>query len=103
MPQILFLDRVKNKMGFLGPKGHFDLFLTAGKETHCGEDSTALEGVKRRRIQGDDLLDALGPVNERSDTVCYVCGVPAMTDYFVDLAQKADGMDERNVFCEKWW
>ena len=104
--QILFLERVQQGIKALGDKAKLELFLTQSKDARintknlvAGEETL----VQRRRIQREDLLRALGPVNERSDTVCYICAVPGMTDDFVDLAQKAEGMDERNVFCEKWW
>jgi len=104
--QILFLERVKQAIKALGDRGQLELFLTSGKDSSIETEMGALgeeTPVQRRRIKREDLLRALGPVNERSDTVCYICGVPGMTDDFVDLAQKAEGMDERNVFCEKWW
>ncbi len=50
-----------------------------------------------------DILDALGPVEARKGTVCYICGIPVMTDDFVEKAKKADGMEEANVLSEKWW
>jgi NAD(P)H-flavin reductase len=56
-----------------------------------------------KRITHEDLLQALGPENQRKDTVVYVCGLPTMTDEFVALLQKAPGMEERRVLCEKWW
>jgi hypothetical protein len=103
---ILFLERVEQAIMALGERGHLELFLTSGKEEQLGSnDLTQSEelSVTKRRIERGDLLRALGPVEERSDTVCYICGVPGMTDDFVALAQNADGMDRRNVFFEKWW
>jgi hypothetical protein len=35
--------------------------------------------------------------------VVYVCGVPDMTNEFVDLLRKTEGMEEKRVLCEKWW
>jgi hypothetical protein len=58
---------------------------------------------KSRRIEYGDLLDCLGPEEEREKTVVYVCGPPAMTDEFVDVLWKAPGMENRRVLCEKWW
>ena len=57
----------------------------------------------KRRIQEEDLLETLGPAEERGSTVCYICGVPTMTDQFIDQARKAEGMLEENVLFEKWW
>lgn len=104
--QILFLERVNEAINALGERGQMELFLTSGKlERVEDKDQTLSETLPgtKRRIERADLLRALGPVEERSDTVCYVCGVPGMTDDFVALAQNADGMDRRNVFFEKWW
>ena len=61
-----------------------------------------------RRIQTSDLVQALdglneGPQNDRSRTVCYVCGPPAMTDEFVAYLARQPGMGEERVLCEKWW
>ncbi|TVY41464.1 Oxidoreductase NAD-binding domain-containing protein [Lachnellula occidentalis] len=106
LSRILFLERVQQAFKALGDKSQFQLFLTQSKDKPLdGKCQVAGEEmpIQRRRIQEEDVLRALGPVDERSDTVCYVCGVPGMTDALVNLAQKAEGMDERNVFCEKWW
>lgn len=59
--------------------------------------------VFERRIQHEDLFGALGPEDEREHTLVYVCGLPDMTDGFVELLKKTPGMDEKRVFCEKWW
>lgn len=58
---------------------------------------------KSRRIEYGDLLDCLGPEEERKNVVVYVCGPPMMTDEFVDVFGKAPGMESRRVLCEKWW
>ncbi|TVY37256.1 Oxidoreductase NAD-binding domain-containing protein [Lachnellula subtilissima] len=105
LSQILFLERLQQSFEALGDKSQLQLFLTQSKDKSIdGKSQVAGEKTPiQRRIQEDDVLRALGPVDERSDTVCYICGVPGMTDAFVDLVQKAEGVDERNVFCEKWW
>lgn len=56
-----------------------------------------------RRISKEDLFKAVGPEDSRANTVVYVCGLPAMTDEFVELLKTAPGMDEKRVLCEKWW
>lgn len=66
-------------------------------------DKPANMTVLHRRISHDDLFEALGPENKRSNTLVYVCGLPDMTDEYVELLQKAPGMEEKRVFCEKWW
>ncbi|TVY89359.1 Oxidoreductase NAD-binding domain-containing protein [Lachnellula willkommii] len=105
LSRILFLERVQQAFKALGDKSQLQLFLTQSKDKRMDSESQVVgeETPIQRRIQEEDLLRALGPVDERGDTVCYICGVPGMTDAFVGLAQKAEGMDERNVFCEKWW
>ena len=82
-----------------------DMALTVFETGDGGRDEEHKGVVKRRkgRIQHEDLFDALGPQDQRKNTVVYVCGVPGMTDEFVDLLKDAPGMDERRVLCEKWW
>lgn len=59
--------------------------------------------VYSKRISQADLLETLGPEEDRGNTVVYVCGLPTMTDEFVELLKHAPGMDEKKVLCEKWW
>lgn len=64
------------------------------------------EGVVKRRkgrITHEDLMEALGSEDLRGNSVVYVCGVPEMTDEFVEVLSNAEGMEERRVLCEKWW
>jgi hypothetical protein len=62
-----------------------------------------IQPTRYRRIQGHDLDEALGPEERRGTVVVYVCGLPAMTDQFVEWFKKQRGMEERRVLCEKWW
>lgn len=109
--EVLFLERLAKGFHIFGNEGNFQLFLTAGKgETDAEQpvDNMLAIGagnvlVKRRRIEEADLLDALGPAGERNATVCYICGVPSMTDELVEKAVNADGMLRGNVLFEKWW
>lgn len=106
--EILFLERLKRVFESLGSEGQFQLFLTSGKEPEEGASESILIGsielpVKRRRISAADLLEALGPLDERKGTMCYICGMPMMTDEFVEKAKKAEGMEDVNVLSEKWW
>ena len=107
--EILFLERLRDVFESLGSEGEFQLFLTAGQERSEEDKSETMliDGkelsVQRRRVHDTDLLDALGPVDERGGTVCYICGVPTMTDEFVEKAKRAEGMEEGNVLSEKWW
>ncbi|KAH7360267.1 hypothetical protein BKA65DRAFT_492727 [Rhexocercosporidium sp. MPI-PUGE-AT-0058] len=102
--EILFLSRLREIFGSLGEEGMFRLFLTGqkGEEAGLGEGAEGLQ-VRKRRIGESDVEDALGEVAERDGTVVYVCGVPGMTDRFVELVGKAEGMDEKRVLSEKWW
>jgi len=107
--EILFLERLVSVFDVLGDEGRFELFLTSvqreREDTEIGMLSVAGKQLKvqRRRIHDTDLLDALGSVEERAGTVCYICGVPTMTDEFVEKAKNAKGIVERNVLFEKWW
>jgi NAD(P)H-flavin reductase len=80
----------------------FKLFETGdGKE----EDDDGNVKHRKGRITHEALFEALGGEKEvdRERSVVYVCGVPQMTDEFVELLSKQKGMDERRVLCEKWW
>jgi NAD(P)H-flavin reductase len=107
--EILFLERLVGVFETLGSEGKFELFLTRRDKgsTESANEILIVRGTevntKRRRIHDTDLLDALGPVEERAGTVSYICGVPTMTDEFVEKAKKAEGMDKVNVLSEKWW
>jgi NAD(P)H-flavin reductase len=82
----------------------FTLFETGegGKEE---DDDDGNVKHRKGRIAHEDLSEALGAEEEvdRERSVVYVCGVPQMTDEFVELLRKQTGMDERRVLCEKWW
>ena len=61
-----------------------------------------------RRIKTSDLTAALdgykeSSLQDRSRTICYVCGPPNMTDDFVAYLVRQQGMAEERVLCEKWW
>ncbi len=107
--EILFLERLVSVFDVLGDERQLELFLTSGQQEGEKIESRTLSvtgkqlKVQRRRIYDTDLLEALGPVEERVRTVCYICGVPSMTDEFVEKARNAKGINERNVLFEKWW
>ncbi|KAK2630344.1 hypothetical protein QTJ16_001164 [Diplocarpon rosae] len=97
--EVLFLSRLRSLCKTLGEKGSLRFFVTGeGEVMNAGDLS-----IKRRRMTDRDVEDALGDVEERSGTVCYVCGVPGMTDEFVEIARQAEGMDGTRVLSEKWW
>jgi len=106
--EILFLERLVTAFGSFGDEGKFDLFLTSGEDVQKdGVNSITVGGkatnVKGRRIHDTDIFAALGHAEERKSTVCYICGVPMMTDDFVEKTKKAEGMEDANVLSEKWW
>ena len=59
--------------------------------------------IERRRFEEQDLIDAIGPVEDRGSVVAYVCGPPPMTDWAVSVLKGAEGMRNERVLCEKWW
>ncbi|PBP24363.1 NADH-cytochrome b-5 reductase [Diplocarpon rosae] len=97
--EVLFLSRLRSLFRRLGERGSLRLFVTGKGEVMDAGDLR----VARRRMTDRDVEDALGDVTERSGTVCYVCGVPGMTDELVAMASKAEGMDRTRVLSEKWW
>lgn len=112
--KVLFLERL---VGLFGTgkgkvKGELVVHLTSGeRDGGKGEEEIAEMEVgkmgkircKQRRVSRQDVLDVLGPVEERHGTLCYICGVPTMTDELVEVAQQAEGMDRENVLFERWW
>ena len=108
--EILFFERIRTTMADLGMSENFKLFLTpqkpavaTGTDETSGSDDPEGVQVSRRRVTHDDLLQALGPASERNEVLCYVCGVPGMTDEYVKAAREAEGMVKENVLCETWW
>lgn len=114
---ILFYDRIRRLIS-ANPSAErsLDLYLTGFpsaeerekggvRKEALGREKSGSEGVSihHRRITHEDLISALGPVEERRGVVAYVCGPARMTDEFVDVLQGADGMIEERVLCEKWW
>jgi NAD(P)H-flavin reductase len=106
--KVLFEERLAELAakwtGFGGVEFGYTLYETSSHGR--GRDGEEMEGaVKKRyrRITHEDLFAALGPVDDRADTVVYVCGLPGMTDEFVDVLSKAEGLEPRRVRTEKWW
>jgi len=119
---MLFLERIAgifSRGTFHGGRG-LRLFLTSGEPKGGGgvEDGEREKPPKQglvscsngleipfqgRRITLDDIGAVLG--QDRDNAVVYICGVPNMTDYFVERLTAADGlgMDSRRVLYEKWW
>ncbi|KAL2444396.1 hypothetical protein ABEF95_016521 [Exophiala dermatitidis] len=77
---------------------------SASGEAEAKEDEQTQNSTTcYRRINHNDLLDAIGPQETRPNTFVYVCGLPTMTDEFVSFLKNTPGVDERKVLCEKWW
>ena len=56
-----------------------------------------------KRIQWDEIQDAIGTPEERKSAVVYVCGPPNMTDEIVGRLKGEEMMPAERVYCEKWW
>lgn len=109
--RLLFLERIADIFREGRLKGRLQLFLTGGS----GEDGVVVSGegeaggevpFSARRITVDDVAAAVGDAAERRFAVVYVCGVPTMTDEFVQKltdSQQGLGIQPHRVLCEKWW
>lgn len=104
--KVLFLDRLAGIFnGAL--KGRLGLFLTpgSGAGTVGAGDGGDLQGIpfKSRRITVDDIAEAIG--EDKRFAVVYVCGVPSMTDEFVEklISPQGLGLEPHRVLYEKWW
>lgn len=116
--KILFLDRLDGIFNHGGAlKGRLSLFLTpgvggrpAGGEGHGGDvleegsvDDRLRMGFKPRRVTIDDIADVIG--DDKRFAAVYVCGVPTMTDEFVEklTSPQGLGLEPHRVLYEKWW
>jgi NAD(P)H-flavin reductase len=108
---ILFLDRLLRLLGEGDGRvrGALELYLTGGQQRdgvlHPRTSDSSEVPYKGRRMTIQDVEAALGDPAQRQDAVVYVCGVPDMTDEFVDKLTAPDGlgMERHRVLCEKWW
>lgn len=104
--KMLFLERLATIFGREKVKGELKLFLTSGEDKEgvvsCNEVDVPFQG---RRIANEDLEAAVGGPADRRFAVVYICGVPTMTDEFVEMlvATEGMGMEAHRVLCEKWW
>ncbi|KAK4157579.1 hypothetical protein C8A00DRAFT_29422 [Chaetomidium leptoderma] len=106
---ILFLERIASLFRDEKVRGGLELFLTGqgsfgereGGVVRCsgGVDVPFLG----RRMTVRDVEGAVG--GDKEAAVVYVCGVPGMTDEFVEalVSPEGFGMDKRRVLFEKWW
>lgn len=108
--RMLFLPRLVGLFGSGRLRGRLQLFLTGGdpKPDDDDEEETLACGevcvpVTRRRMTVQDVEAAVG--DRARDAVVYVCGVPGMTDSFVEALRDLNGlaMEPSRVLCEKWW
>lgn len=108
--KMLFLNRLA---GIFGPeangvRGDLRLFLTGGA-TGGGDEAEdgQIDGLhlpfKRRRITVEDVREAVG--EDGRAAAVYICGVPKMTDDFVDKLTSPTGLglEPHRVLYEKWW
>lgn len=99
LTSILFFDRLRTlfEKERSAPNNSLEFFLTTessqpaqpGKKSTRAASAQQLEAdsvlpdrVWYRRLAEQDLLNAVGPVEQRNRTLVYVCGPPAMTDWY---------------------
>lgn len=103
--EVLFLRRLITIFQTCQVTGELGFHLTPGpgKTEDADEQKDGQFRSLKRRVTKEDVLDALGPVDERQHTLCYICGVPTMTDEYVEMVQKAEGIKPEHVLFERWW
>lgn len=99
--ETLFLPRLMN-ISKAAP-GIVKLQLFASGLTRSAIGDGFPDDMHTKRMSVDDVSQILPTKVERESALCYVCGPQQMTDHFVDGLRKLDGLDEKNVLCEKWW
>ncbi|KAE8351933.1 hypothetical protein BDV28DRAFT_136113 [Aspergillus coremiiformis] len=108
--QILFLSRLRHIIRSQSQSHRLRITL-ALFVTNLHDASAPLEQptdltIHTQRINQDDLRTALNGPNgniEPEETVCYMCGPPAMTDEVVATLRGLMGDGSERVFFEKWW
>lgn len=104
--KILFEERLQEIFGVGNVKGELEIHRTPGRaQSDDKQDIRVSEMVvfRDRRVVEKDIFKALGPVASRGGTICYICGVPTMTDQFVETVVNAEGMARDRVLFERWW
>ncbi|CAN8095539.1 unnamed protein product [Discula destructiva] len=110
--RMLFLERLAGIFGRGSGdrkvKGDLKLFLTNGRDGDGdGDGDGRIDGLdlpfKRRRVTIEDIAEAVG--DDKRGVVVYVCGVPKMTDDFVEKLTSPTGLglEPHRVLYEKWW
>ncbi|KAL3476380.1 hypothetical protein BJX99DRAFT_258510 [Aspergillus californicus] len=112
LKQVLFLPRLREIIRSQSQFHRLDITLDLFLSNLDSQSSPLLDQppndltIHLRRINQDDLRKAVFGTNVQttpSETVCYVCGPPQMTDVVVDtLSKQLDGQTDR-IFFEKWW
>lgn len=110
--KMLFLNRLAGIFG--GPeeekvRGQLKLFLTGGQHAGSGDEGEdgQINGLylpfKKRRITVADVREAVG--EDGRAAAVYICGVPKMTDDFVEklISPTGLGLEPHRVLYEKWW
>ncbi|KAF1730928.1 Oxidoreductase NAD-binding domain-containing protein 1 [Beauveria bassiana] len=105
---VLFLDRIVDLFRRGQVAGEVELFLTGpvSQFRDVTADRTGQVEIRFGRMTREDLMPKIWASSSKDDTLVYVCGPPAMTDYFVEILT-APGMasliDAACVKSEKWW
>lgn len=105
LDSILFLPRLKKIFASSASLGwSLSLYLTGiFPSSNPLSRTEGIKSIHPRRINHEDLIQALGPVPERSGVVAYVCGPTAMTNEFLQVIRIQEGIEAKRVLCEKWW
>lgn len=107
--KILFLERLGEIFAKGKVPGRLRLFLTGDQDWDASKRCLSISGrqfgFEKRRIQLQDVAGALGSEDDKKSSIVYVCGVPAMTDYFVEQLTSSSGLalNKQQVLSEKWW
>ncbi|KAJ4145666.1 hypothetical protein LMH87_004506 [Akanthomyces muscarius] len=106
--KVLFWDRIVDLIRRDRVVGRAKLFLT-GPLSHARDSAsykTSDANIGFGRITRDDILPEIRAGGGKDSTLTYICGPPAMTDYFVDMLtapNMASEIDATRVKSEKWW
>ncbi|KAK5172090.1 uncharacterized protein LTR77_003728 [Saxophila tyrrhenica] len=106
--RILFLSRLTDLIAAADDRNvTLRLFLTGTGDEGRIEHGRLPNKTYAGRITQSELVRAIDGYADdkagRSNTLCYVCGVPRMTDESVEFISRQDGMAKERVLCEKWW
>ena len=108
LDDVLFATRLRDIAAERVSSMTLDFYMTRGDPVGSGPSSEPLlsrnnVSIRDGKMRKVEIEEALGPVEERGETVCYVCGPQKMTDEIVEMVGKVQGMDAERVLCEKWW